>query len=147
MNFERSKTSFIYSVRKQFLQKNRHPYIGTVGRLILPFYLTVKFTCIISCISGHLTEPLPLGDVAGDSLSITSWISKTFLQLKGWLLKKQRDRGPPLVISGISGISFFNFLNCWNYYILFKIFPEVHTIPNPTVSPPLKYQIFFRCLH
>ena len=35
---------------------------------------------IISCISGHLTEPLPFGDVVEDSLPITSWISKAFLQ-------------------------------------------------------------------
>ena len=70
-------------VGRTFLQKNRHPYIGTVGRLILPFYLTVKFTCIISCIFGHLTEPLPFGDVVEDSWPITSWILKTFLQLKG----------------------------------------------------------------
>ena len=84
MNFKKNQ-DFInnYSVRKRFCRKIDIHMIGTVGRLILPFYLTVKFTCIISCISGHLTEPLPLGDVAGDSLAITSWISKIFLQLKG----------------------------------------------------------------
>ena len=73
----------IYSVRKRFCRKIDIHIIGAVGRLILPFYLTVKFACIISCISGHLTGPLPLGVVLGDCLPITSWISKLFLQLKG----------------------------------------------------------------
>ena len=36
------------------------------------------YLCIISCISGHLTEPLPFGDVPEDSLPITSWISRRF---------------------------------------------------------------------
>ena len=145
MNFKRSKTSFIYSVGKQFLQKNRHPCIGTVGRLILPFYLTVKFTCIISCISSHLTEPLPLGDVAGDSLAITSWISKTFLQLKGWLLKKQKDHGPPLVISGISGISFFlTSLTVETTMFCLRFFQRYTQFQIPLFP---SYQIFFRLLH
>ena len=73
------KTSFIYSGRKRFYRKMDVHIIGRESN-ILPFYLTVKFTCIISCISGHLTELFPFGDVVEDSLPITSWISKTFLQ-------------------------------------------------------------------
>ena len=63
---------------------------------IPPFYLTVKFTCIISSISGHLTEPLPFGDVPEDSLPITSRISETFLQLKGRHLKKLEGSRLPI---------------------------------------------------
>ena len=65
---------------------------------IPPFYLTVKFTCIISSISGHLTEPLPLnfGDVPEDSSPITSRISEMFLQLKGRHLKKLEGSRLPI---------------------------------------------------
>ena len=85
MNFEK-KEEFIYFGRKHFCRKVDIHII--IIRVICPFYLTVKFTCIISCISGHLIEPLLFGDVPEDSLPITSWISKTFLQLKGIHLKK-----------------------------------------------------------
>ena len=97
MNFEK-KEDFIYFGRKHFCRKvDIHIAIIIIGgRVIHPFYLTVKFTCIISCISGHLTEPLPFGDVREDSLPITSRISETFLQLKGRYLKKLEGSRLPI---------------------------------------------------
>ena len=122
--------------------------MGTVERLILPFYLTVKCTCIISCIFGHLTEPLPFGDVVEDSWPITSWISKTFLQLKGWHLKKQQDRGPLLVISGISGISFFMFFVTffnWCETTTFRLrFFQRYTQFQIPLFPPFKVSNLFQ---
>ena len=82
-------------VGRTFLQKNRHPYIGTIGRLILPFYLTVKFTCIISCIFGHLTEPLPFGDVVEDSLPIDKLDIKSISSMKGMTSQEEEGLWPP----------------------------------------------------
>ena len=48
------------------------------------------YLCIISCISGHLTEPLPFGDVPEDSLPITSWISRRFSAIKGMTSQEAR---------------------------------------------------------
>ena len=75
------KTSFIYSGRKGFCRKMDVHIIGRES--ISSFYMKVNFTCIISCISDHLTEPLPFGDVVEDSLPIDKLDIKTFFSMKG----------------------------------------------------------------
>ena len=86
MNFEK-KEDFIYSGRKQFCRKmDVHTIIGRESNSsFLPDSQIYLYYFL------HLwpfNRTLPFGDVPEDSLAITSWISKMFLQLKGRHLKK-----------------------------------------------------------
>ena len=118
-NFENnvSKTSSIHSGEKWGRKMDIHIIGSKTNSSFLPNSQIYLYYFL------HLwpfNRNVPFGDaLEWDSLPIISWISKTFLQWKGCHLKKQRDCGASLVISGILGISFFLFLNL-NWYITTK---------------------------
>ena len=106
---KRKKTSFIYSGGKRFCRKMGMHMIGRESnsshlpdsQVYLYYFLhlwPLNRTPHIWWCSGRF------------SAHHKFWISKTCLQVKGWHLKKKKDRGPPLVILGISGISFIIFV-------------------------------------
>ena len=133
------KTSFIYSGRKCFC---RRMDVHIIGRESNSVFLSGSQIYLCYFLHLWLFNRTPFGGVVEDSLPITSWLSKTFLQWKWWHLKKQRDAGPPLVISGIVGISFFPFFNFPPWYKTTTCCLEFfHTTFQIPLSPPFKVSI------
>ena len=145
MNFKRNKTSFIYSARKHFLQKNRHPCIGTVGRLILSFS-SQTYLYYFSHLWPFNRTP-PTWWCCGRFFGHHKLDIKNISSIKG--MTSQEAEGSWTSIGDFWHFRYLLFLTsltaetttfCFGFfqsYTQFQI-PLFH---------PLKYQIFFRHLH
>ena len=145
MNFK--KTSFIYSVRKRFCRKidiHNNRYCRETNSSFLPDS-QIYLYYFLHLWPFNRTPP-------------TWWCSRRFFahhkldiknisSIKG--MTSQETEGSWSSIGDFWHFRYHFFvtlLTVWDYYILIRIFPEVHTIPIP-LFPPLKNQIFFRLLH
>ena len=142
---KRSKASFIYGGRKNiFAEKytSIYRYCRETNSSFLPDCQIHLYNFL------HLwtfNRTPPIWWCCGRFLAHHKLDIENISSIKGMTSQEEEGLWPPTGDFWHFRYQFFHvfcnfFKLVWDYYISFKIFPEVHTIP-------LKYQIFFGCLH